>query len=232
MKCLRYLAILLFGLFTKVVGVPVFYMVLPFRHWARNRVYNYIIQNDIYSEDMKASNPVLLGDRYILRPTRRPVDAQGYVMYKKVSWIEFQLAFWLVWIWVDDGSNHDTVDERFTGYWATGEQKTWLPEFVRKQIQREYDSFKQFGSAWELGDARVSEVYLVSTLLWIMRNTAYNLNYYFEYGNPDADYVFYHRFTNKYFDWHFGYLPKVMRNGEPCRRPGRMVWFTEDIIHN
>jgi len=35
---------------------------------------------------------------------------------------------------------------------------------------------------------------------------------------------FYKRFTTKYFDWHFGYIPY----SNPSRK-GRMVWFTEDI---
>ena len=48
MKYLRYILILVLKLVGKIVGVPMFYLLLPFRDYARNRVYNYVLQNDIY----------------------------------------------------------------------------------------------------------------------------------------------------------------------------------------
>ena len=48
MKYLRYILILVLNLVGKVVGVPIFYLLLPFRAYARNRVYNYVLQNDVY----------------------------------------------------------------------------------------------------------------------------------------------------------------------------------------
>ena len=48
MKYLRYILILVLKLVGKVVGVPMFYLLLPFRAYARNRVYNYVLQNNVY----------------------------------------------------------------------------------------------------------------------------------------------------------------------------------------
>ena len=48
MKYLRYILILVLKLVGKIIGVPMFYLLLPFRAYARNRVYNYVLQNDIY----------------------------------------------------------------------------------------------------------------------------------------------------------------------------------------
>ena len=40
---------------------------------------------------------------------------------------------------------------------------------------------------------------------------------------PASKNFFYKRFTTKYFDWHFGYLPK------DNKREGRLVYFSEYI---
>ena len=48
MKYLRYVLILFLKLVGKIIGVPIFYLLLPFRAYARNRVYNYVLKNNIY----------------------------------------------------------------------------------------------------------------------------------------------------------------------------------------
>ena len=45
MKYFRYILILILKLVGKIIGVPMFYLLLPFRAYARNRVYNYVLQN-------------------------------------------------------------------------------------------------------------------------------------------------------------------------------------------
>ena len=107
-----------------------------------------------------------------------------------------------MWIWVDDDSNYDTYDEK-----------------------REYD-YKNYGNAFDLGDNRdfIPLFDFKLSSLWNIRNTAYNFNYMFEEIAENNKYNFYKRFTNKYFDIHFGYIPY-----SNSKRKGRLVFFTEDI---
>ncbi len=202
---LRYITIIIFKLVAKVFGLLWFYVVYNFRGYARNRVYNYVLQNKIYLSRLTDRKPVLKSGYYILEDIhklkeRNDIDVKGRIKYKKVSWLEYQFCFWFIWGWVDDDSNHDTM---------SGDK--------RKDMI--------YGNSFDLGDTRAKypEFKLKESTLWLLRNTAYNFNYMLEECLPDSKYFFYNRFTNKYFDWHFGYLPKGNK------RAGRMVWFTEDI---
>lgn len=65
MKYLRYTLNILLKLLGKIIGVPIFYLVLPFRVYARNRVYNYVLQNDIYLPRLLERQYELKSDRYI-----------------------------------------------------------------------------------------------------------------------------------------------------------------------
>ncbi len=85
MKYLRYVLILVLKLVGKVVGVPMFYLLLPFRAYARNRVYKddlslfearneelksaisfYKIQNEKYNLECKKWQEDFLECFYIL----------------------------------------------------------------------------------------------------------------------------------------------------------------------
>jgi len=48
LKYLGYIYTILDKLFGKIIGVPMFYLVKSKRGYARNRVYNYVLQNNIY----------------------------------------------------------------------------------------------------------------------------------------------------------------------------------------
>ena len=47
------------------------------------------------------------------------------------------------------------------------------------------------GKAWSYGDARKSEWYWISSILWTLRNTAYGWNYLLEEIAEDSKYNFY-----------------------------------------
>ncbi len=211
MKYLRYILIILFKLFCKVFGLFWYWIALPFRAYARNRVYNYVLQNDLHLPRLSERKPQLskwhddilryfLSDIHKVQE-RNDITIRGYIKYRKVSWIEFQFCFWFIWGWVDDDSNHDTM----SGGYIKG---------------------KIYGNTFDLGDVRglYPEFELKESWAWVVRNTAYNFNYYFEEIAEKSKYNFYHRFTTKWFDWHFGFIP--YSNSE---RQGRMVWFSEDI---
>lgn len=200
MKYLRYVSIILFKLFAKVFGLLWFWVVVWFRAYARNRVYNYVLQNDVYLKRLLEREPeeTSVGTYYFKNVHN--VKHQGYLDKRYVSKLEYYFCFWFIWGWVDDDSNHDTMSGG-----------------VREDMV--------YGNTFDLGDcrARFPELNFVESWKWLQRNTAYNFNYMLEECLPTNKNFFYYRFTNKLFDWHFGYLP------EGNKRAGRMVWFTEDI---
>jgi hypothetical protein len=101
----------------------------------------------------------------------------------------------------------------------------WMPDFIVNKLKKEVDYAENciFGNAFDLGDIRTPIFMFWSSTLWNIRNTAYNFNYMFEECRVDSKNHFYTRWTTKYFDWHFGFLPKGAKDA------GRMVWFSEDI---
>ena len=206
MKYLRYLLIVITKLVGKIIGVPIFYILLPFRAYARNRVYNYVLQNDIYLPRLLERKWTLDTETMCYYPMNKSKKAfmlksRAYIKYKKVSKIEYFLALF-IWIWFDDDSNYDTHD---------GSEK-------------EETILKPFGNTWDLGDLR-GEYPIVNTkktFFWICRNTFYNFVYMFEEIREHNKYNFYIKFPK--IGWHFGFIPY-----SNSTRKGRLVYFSEDF---
>ena len=205
MKYLRYILILVLKLVGKVVGVPMFYLLLPFRTYARNRVYNYVLQNDTYLPRLIERNWTLDNEARLYFPqnkSRKVFDLKNdaYIKYKKVSKLEYYFAL-SMWIWFDDDSNYDTHD-------GTPKEETL---------------FKPFGNTFDLGDLRAEYPIVdgMKTFYWICRNSFYNFGYMFEEIREHNKYNFYIKFPK--IGWHFGFIPY-----SNSTRKGRMVWFSED----
>ena len=217
MKYLSYVLRNIGTVFYKLTGVFMFYLVFPFEKYLNNTVYNYHYENGIYCRGMTNYNTVTrVKDGWKIVSGRNgsiPVE-DGFVRYRKIGKVEyvFALAFWF---YLDNGSNHDTVDRKFTTQWA--EEIPWLHK-------RDYEKMKdrQYGSAFELGDKREREFYLISSTRWLWRNTAYNYNYKMQEIDEGDPRHFYIRFEK--LGWHFGYIPYTNST-----KTGRMVWFSEDI---
>ena len=203
MKYLRYIFILVAKLVGKIIGVPVFYLLLPLRHKARHIVYNYVLQNNIYlprllEKDYKYSQGLYTPKNISHKAYR--IKNDGYVKYEKISKTRYYL--WLfVWIWFDDDSNYDTHD-------GTESEET-------------FD--KPFGNTWDLGNLRAEYPIVdgMKTFKWILRNSYYNANYMFEEIRENSKYNFYIQFPK--LKWHFGFIPY-----SNSTRKGRMVYFSED----
>ncbi|WNL27973.1 hypothetical protein QUR76_06990 [Arcobacter cryaerophilus gv. pseudocryaerophilus] len=181
-----------------------FYILLPFRAYARNRVYNYVLQNNVYLKRLEDKNYVLEnGVYYPLNLSKKDYKLRdkGYIKYKKVSKLEYFLALF-IWIWFDDDSNYDTHD-------GSEIEETIL---------------KPFGNTWDLGDLRGKYpiVGMKKTFFWICRNTFYNANYLFEEIRENDKNFFYIQFSK--IGWHFGYIPY-----SNSTRKGRLVYFSEDF---
>ena len=204
MKYLRYVLILILKLVGKVIGVPVFYLLLPFRAYARNRVYNYVLQNNVYLKRLEEREYKLSGFGYAITKASHKnfrLNGLGFIEYKKVSFLEYCFALF-IWVWFDDDSNYDTHD---------GNESLETLD-------------KPFGNTFDLGDLRAEYPIVdgMKTFKWICRNSFYNFNYMFEEIREDSKYNFYIKLPK--LGIHFGYIPY-----SNLTRKGRMVWFREDL---
>lgn len=204
MKYLRYVSIILFKLFAKVFGLAWFFVALPFRGYARNAVYNYVLQNKLHLPRLMEREPEWDEDKrvWLLKDihgihAHNDIAIVGSITYRKISKLEYLFVFWFLWGWLDDDANHDTMNG-----------------FKREGMV--------YGNTFDLGDARslYPQFELKESWAWLARNTAYNFNYMLEECAEDSKWFFYHRVG----DWHFGYIPYTNST-----RKGRMVWFSEDI---
>lgn len=206
MKYLRYILILVLNLVGKVVGVPMFYLLLPFRAYARNRVYNYVLKNNIYlkrleERDYKLDNGVYYPTNISKKSFRLKND--GYIKYKKVSFLEYCLALF-IWVWFDDDSNYDTHD---------GNESLETLD-------------KPFGNTFDLGDLRAEYPIVngMKTFKWICRNTFYNANYMFEEIRENDKNNFFKVIKIFGFTTIWGYIPY-----SNSTRKGRLVYLREDL---
>lgn len=205
MKYLRYVLILVLKLVGKIIGVPMFYLLLPFRAYARNRVYNYVLQNDIYLPRLIERNWYNRNETMCYFPQNKSrkvfnLKNDGYIKYKKVSFLEYYLALF-IWVWFDDDSNYDTHDG----------------------IETNETLDKPFGNTFDLGDLRAEYPIVdgMKTFYWICRNSFYNFNYMFEEIREDSKYNFYIKLPK--LGIHFGYIPY-----SNSTRKGRLCFFSED----
>ena len=206
MKYLRYILILVLNLVGKVVGVPMFYLLLPFRAYARNRVYNYVLQNNVYLKRLEEREYKLSGFGYAITKASHKkfrLNGLGFIEYKKVSFLEYCLALF-IWVWFDDDSNYDTHDG--------------------VETNETFD--KPFGNTFDLGDLRAEYPIVdgMKTFKWICRNTFYNANYMFEEIREDDKNNFFKVIKIFGFTTIWGFIPYTNST-----RKGRLVYFREDL---
>ena len=206
MKYLRYILILVLNLIGKVVGVPMFYLLLPFRAYARNRVYNYVLQNTFYLKRLEEREYKLSGFGYAITKASHKkfrLNGLGFIEYKKVSFLEYCLALF-IWVWFDDDSNYDTHD---------GNESLETLD-------------KPFGNTFDLGDLRAEYPIVdgMKTFKWICRNTFYNANYMFEEIRENDKNNFFKVIKIFGFTTIWGYIPY-----ENSTRKGRLVFWQEDL---
>ena len=172
-KYTRYMGIVLWALFRKVFGLVWYFVAVPFRKYARNTVYNYVLKNGIYLKRLLERPIEEHENLYIIAPYHNTQG--GYIKKRDVSWIEYQLVVWFVWGWLDDDSNEDTFDRGYNNTIINGERLKWLPSFIKNSIRKVPKV--QYGNSFDLGDAREPEFYFWASYLWTIRNTAYNFKY-------------------------------------------------------
>lgn len=168
MKYLEYLLILSWHVLSKIIGVFWFFVAVPFRRYARNTVYNYVLDNGVYLKR--------LGERYISRTeygysiiSKHNTNRIGYIKYRNVSKLEYVLVYWLIWGWLDDDANDDTFDIGRVEE-LRKESRIWQA-FLRGAKRNQY------GNSFDLGDARMKNFHFFATMFWNNRNTAQNFLY-------------------------------------------------------
>ena len=206
MKYLRYILILVLNLVGKVVGVPMFYLLLPFRAYARNRVYNYVLKNNVYLKRLEERDYKLSGFGYAITKASHKkfrLNGLGFIEYKKVSFLEYCLALF-IWVWFDDDSNYDTHD---------GNESLETLD-------------KPFGNTFDLGDLRAEYPIVdgMKTFRWICRNTFYNANYMFEEIRENDKNNFFKVIKIFGFTTVWGFIPYANST-----RKGRLVYLREDL---
>lgn len=224
MKYLSYTARLVWMLIRKFpfIGIPMTFLAIPFRAYARNTVYNYVLANGVYLKRLLERPIIEHDDYYEIQPYH---DTQGgYIKKRRVSIGEYQFAYYILWQWLDDDSWFDTwsmsYNESIVGTKSDESFRLqWLPEFIKESLRQDLGNASLGGNSFDIGDKR-AEVPMFgfwSVLLWSIRNTAYNSKYMtWEENRPE--YLFYHKIGT----WNFGYLPDG-------KRKGRMVygWYTK-----
>jgi len=195
-KYLYWLFVLFMVVFRKLTGLIMVWFTLPFRSYARNTIYSYHLENDIFLKRLWERRPkkVVTG-LWELTWSPHPVKANTrFIHTRKVSIVEYYLVLWLLWGWLDDDANEDTYDKGFNQTIINHKRKKWIPNFIINKLQKAVDKAKVCpveGNSFDLGDTRgyypLFEFW--STLLWTNRNTAYNFNYKF------------HEISNKKLVW-------------------------------
>lgn len=201
MKYLEYMGILLWTVVRKPVGLVMIYLALPFRAYARNVVYNYVLQNDVYLQRLLERSIVVMRDKYLILPYHGTNG--GYIRKRTVSWIEYKLVYWFIWGWLDDDSNHDTFDYSFVS--EKKKQWGWF-DFVTLGIEEPL-----YGNSFDLGDVRSENpgFNFWATTAWTWRNTAYNFRYMQWEKKAGDEGLFLVELP--WFGWKFGWLQDVNR---------------------
>ena len=176
MKYLEYALIILFTLFRKVFGLVWIYVALRFRKYARNTVYNYVLQNGVYLQRLLERGVNEYEKFYTINPYHG--SKGGYIKKRKVSWIEYKLVYWLIYGWNDDDCNDDTFDY---GHVVRLRGEGWFWVWLLKGAER-----KAYGNTFDLGDNIISNFHFGATTQWTWRNTAYNFRY-FQYEKSPTD---------------------------------------------
>lgn len=186
-QVIKWLLIVLFTPVRKVLGLFLFWPAMLFRGYARNVVFNYKLNNGLwlkrlYERPMSRQQNKIFNSQITIHPYHE--TAGGFISTRYVSPFEYFFVYWFIWGWLDDDSNYDVMDLGYVQAILRGEHKKPITmKLFRRALERDVAYMKRclYGNAFDLGDKRNlskhSAFRLVSTALWVMRNTAYNFKY-------------------------------------------------------
>ena len=193
MKYVIYIALVLFQLVRKTVGMVWYFVAVPFRRYARNTVYNYALYNGIFLKRL-LDRPIHENrQQYTIMPHHGANG--GYIKKRHVSKLEYFLVFWLLWGWLDDDSNEDTFS------WGRVEglrKESKIAKYLLRNCTKPY-----YGNSFDLGDRRADypAFHFWASWLWTTRNTAYNFKYVLHSKPLDYKYAFMIEWNGYKFGW-------------------------------
>jgi len=166
----------------KLLGLVVYWFVVPFRGYARSIVHSYCLQSDNYTRIKRLDErfPQYRGHLggWILNDVHE-VGHNGFVKNLNVSKIHFWLVVFLLWGWVDDDSNEDTYSEGHCLRYTDGDLRhSIMGTLFRKQLLRAVID-GTYGNSFDLGNYRAKDpkFNFIAALIWNTRNSAYNFQY-------------------------------------------------------
>jgi hypothetical protein len=201
MKYLTWFLLVLLTPIRKIAGVFWYWVVVWFRAYARNYVYNYVLQNNIDMCRLSERYPEETSDGWILKDVHN-VGYNGYIHKRKVNTFMYWLLVLVVWGWVDDDSNQDTFDAGHNNRYINGDlSDTWQAKLWRKQLA-EANNKSTFGNTFDLGDLRAAnpDFSFPAALIWNTRNTGYNFQYLW-HTTSNKDRVWNVKFWGMEFGW-------------------------------
>lgn len=183
-----YYTFILFTVMLRRVVFPLIFIVIPFRKYLRNTVYNYHLNNNIILKRLWERKPKLSGkavnNNYWVLDGGSHSSCKGLVKRRNITKLEYYTIL-PMWLLLDDDSNEDTYDKGFNQTIIEGKRKPWMPKFIVKSLKEANDkaySCEIRGNSFDLGDKR-AECPLFdfwATFWWTLRNPAYNFNYKFQ----------------------------------------------------
>lgn len=188
MKYIEYIAILIWHLLSKILGVFWFFVVMPFRRYARRTVYNYVLQNGVYLKRL-LERPIKDGGSFYWVYPYHETEG-GYITKRHVSKFEYTLVYWLIWGFLDDDANDDTFDIGRVEE-LRKESKVWA--FFLKGAER-----NRYGNSFDLGDRRIKNFHVFASMFWNNRNTAQNF-LYMQFQKKDQPFL--HVIGGRQFGW-------------------------------
>lgn len=177
----------------KVWGRVWVFVAIPFRGYARNVVYNYILQNNgrewlkrLWERNPKPA-PGIVGwvmSQEDNKDHGKLLTRNGYIKWRKVNSLQFWLVFVFIWSWLDDDSVNDTTDIGHINRMRSGSQPFFLfviPTLIIRPFIKNSklpDQFgDNFGSSFDLGDNIKPYFNWWQAFLWNDRNTWMNGQY-------------------------------------------------------
>jgi len=191
MKYLYFITISLFGIFYKISGLVMFYLVAPFSQYLRNTIHNYDLQNNQVVKRLNERQLTLIND-YLYYLEGYEVKG-GYIIYKKVSKLKYYICL-PFWCYLDDDASNCTYSRGHNLQYVNGER--YAPKFIVDRLETKVINASYF----EVGDKQIKEFNLFGAIIWNGRNTGYNFNYKFFQMSDDSK-VFYFKFLGLEFGW-------------------------------
>jgi len=185
MKYLYYIILTIFMLVRKIIAIPYFWFVIPFRGYARSVVYSYVLRNNVYLKRLLERDPKwdYKKEGWVLRSPWHKNAADGFVKFRKVSKLKYYLVYFFIWGWLDDDANNDLYDAGHSQRVGNLKYVKKIPILSRGLLEEAHigkleDTYWGFGNTFDLGDLKYKNKFqLFSTIVWNFRNGAYNFNY-------------------------------------------------------